>query len=63
MGRAKCESLTFRTTPEIKDLLRQAAERERRSAASMVEVLILEYARAAKLAVSLPSLKKKGART
>lgn len=44
MPRVKDEALTIRTTAEIKDLLRQAAERERRSVASMVEVLVLAYA-------------------
>ena len=48
MARAKSETLTLRTTPEIKELLRQAAEREHRSIASMVEILILQYAKAAK---------------
>lgn len=49
MTRAKNQTLTLRTTPEIKDLLRMAAEREHRSVASMVEVLVLAYARKAKL--------------
>jgi hypothetical protein len=49
MARAKSETLTLRTTPEIKELLRQAAEREHRSIASMVEILILQYAKVAKL--------------
>ena len=44
MPRAKNETLTLRTTTEIKSLLRQAAEREHRSLASMVEVLVLAYA-------------------
>jgi len=46
MSRLKDETLSIRTSSEIKQLLRLAAERERRSVASMVEVLILEYARA-----------------
>jgi hypothetical protein len=45
MARTKNEVLTIRTTTEVKALLKLAAEREHRSAASMVEVLILEYAR------------------
>ena len=45
MARHKNETLTLRTTAEIKDLLRQAADREHRSLASMVEVLVLDYAR------------------
>ena len=34
-----------RTTAEVKGLLKLAAEQERRSAASMVEVLVLDYAK------------------
>lgn len=44
MARTKNEVLTIRTTAEIKRLLKLAAEREHRSAASMVEVLIMDYA-------------------
>ena len=49
MPRRKNETLTIRTTPEIKDLLRQAAVREHRSLASMIEVLVRDYARHADL--------------
>lgn len=45
MSRQKNETLTIRTTAEIKDLLRQAADREHRSLASMIEVLVMEYVR------------------
>ncbi len=45
MARTKNEVLTIRTTAEVKALLRLAADRERRSAASMVEVLVLDYAK------------------
>ena len=51
VSRAKSETLTVRTTPEIKELLRLAATQEHRSIASMVEILILQYAKAAKLAI------------
>lgn len=44
MKRTKDETLTIRTSADIKQLLRMAAEREHRSIASMVEVLILNYA-------------------
>lgn len=44
MKHLKGETLSIRTSVEIKQLLRRAAEREHRSAASMIEVLILEYA-------------------
>jgi len=45
MSRLKAETLSIRTTNEIKQLLRLAAERERRSVTSMIEILVLEYAR------------------
>jgi Ser/Thr protein kinase RdoA (MazF antagonist) len=54
MARTKNEVLTVRTTAEVKALLKLAAERERRSAASMVEVLILDYARSHGIAVANP---------
>jgi uncharacterized protein (DUF1778 family) len=44
MKRPKDETLSIRTSTEVKQLLRMAAEKERRSIASMVEVLILNYA-------------------
>lgn len=44
MKRPKDETLSIRTSADIKLLLRLAAEREHRSIASMVEVLILAYA-------------------
>ncbi len=56
MSRQKNETLTIRTTAEIKDLLRQAADREHRSLASMIEVLVMEYAKNANLQASLASL-------
>jgi len=45
MSRFKNETLSIRTTTEIKDLLRQAAGHERRSVASMIEVLEVNYAK------------------
>ena len=47
MPRTKNEVLTICTTAEVK----LAAERERRSAAAMVEVLVLDHARSHGLAV------------
>lgn len=44
MKRLKDETLSIRTSADIKQLLRVAAEREHRSIASMIEVLILAYA-------------------
>lgn len=49
MARLKDETLPIRTSAEIKQLLRLAAEGERRSLASMVEILVLEYALARNL--------------
>ena len=49
MPRQKNETLTLRTTPDIKDLLKQAADQEHRSLASMIEVLVLDYAKRHKL--------------
>ncbi len=45
MPRLKAETLSIRTSVEIKQLLRLAAERERRSVASLIEILVLDYAR------------------
>lgn len=59
MSRQKNETLTIRTTAEIKDLLRQAADLEHRSLASMIEVLVMEYAKKAKLEPSVTSLSKR----
>ena len=44
MKRLKNETLSIRTSTDIKQLLRMAAEKEHRSIASMMEVLILSYA-------------------
>lgn len=51
MSRLKVETLSIRTSPDIKQLLRMAAERERRSVASMIEILVIEYARTHNLKV------------
>jgi uncharacterized protein (DUF1778 family) len=61
MARTKNEVLTIRTTAEVKALLKLAAERERRSAASMIEVLVLDYAEAHGLAVPESDPGRKGA--
>jgi uncharacterized protein (DUF1778 family) len=44
MSRPKDETLSIRTSADIKQLLRLAADRERRSIASMIEILVLDYA-------------------
>lgn len=64
MSRLKDETLSIRTSAEIKQLLRLAADRERRSVASMVEILVLEYARTHDLRVeSAPTSKAKSAQS
>jgi len=55
MSRLKDENLSIRTSAEIKQLLRLAADRERRSVASMVEILVLEYARSHDLRLDHPN--------
>jgi uncharacterized protein (DUF1778 family) len=45
MKRLKDETLSIRTSADIKQILRLAAEREHRSVASMVEILVLAYAK------------------
>lgn len=62
MKRPKDETLSIRTSRDIKQLLRVAAERERRSIASMIEVLILKYAQEQGLQAEVSSVEetKKG---
>ena len=43
MAAVKTESVTFRILPEIKAALREAAEREHRSLANMLEVMIRDW--------------------
>jgi hypothetical protein len=62
MSRLKDETLSIRTSTEIKQLLRLAAERERRSVASMVEILVLEYVRAHDLKFNRHAESEKGGR-
>ena len=43
MATGKTSTLTFRVAPALKEALRTAAEREHRSIANMIEVLIRDY--------------------
>lgn len=43
MATTKTATLTFRITPDLKELVSVAAEQERRSIANMVEVMIRDY--------------------
>ncbi len=44
MKQLKDETISIRTSSDIKSALKIAAEREHRSLASMIEVLVLDYA-------------------
>lgn len=62
MARHKNETLSIRTSAEVKQLLKQAAEHEHRSVASMMEVLILEYAKRNRLkATEIKEVSRRGA--
>lgn len=43
MAAEKTSTLTIRVAPGLKDALRRAAEREHRSLANMVEVMVRDY--------------------
>ena len=43
MARTKISTLNLRISPSVKEAIREAAEREHRSVANMVEVLIRRY--------------------
>jgi hypothetical protein len=43
MAPTKTATVTFRIDPEVKEALQQIAEREHRSLANMIEVMIREY--------------------
>jgi|TARA_Y100000294_G_scaffold177273_1_gene202110 hypothetical protein len=59
---AKTTTLTFRIEPELKEALRTAAEREYRSIANMVAVLIMDYCERNDIPVELdPADRRKGA--
>lgn len=42
----KTDTLSLRIEPSVKEAIRTAADRERRSVASMIEIMALEYCRA-----------------
>ncbi len=41
----KTTTVTFRMNPAVKEMLRVAADKERRSVANMIEVMVVEYAK------------------
>ena len=58
MAKNKDETITIRTTHEVKELLRLAAQKEHRSIASMLEVLILSHAEKTELSNDKPICKR-----
>ena len=52
----KTTTLTFRIEPGLKEALRTAAEREHRSIANMVEVLIRDYCEKHDIAIQKPQV-------
>lgn len=54
MATAKTTTLTFRIESELKEALRTAAEREHRSIANMVAVLIMDHCERSGIAIQGP---------
>ncbi|CAJ3067100.1 Uncharacterised protein [Burkholderia pseudomallei] len=59
MAASKSATLTFRIDPGLKEALRVAADREHRSIANMVEVLIRDYCERRGIAISPSNTKSK----
>jgi len=51
MSKNKTETLSFRVEPRIKQALRTVAEKERRSLANMVEVMVLDFCERHQIAI------------
>jgi len=58
MPAGKTSTLTFRIAPALKEALRTAAEREHRSIANMVEVMIRDYCGRNAIAIEAQSGKR-----
>jgi hypothetical protein len=54
MSMGKTSTLTFRIEPNLKEALRTAAEREHRSIANMVEVMIRDYCGRSGVTIPMP---------
>ncbi|MEL7187205.1 MAG: hypothetical protein AAFN50_12345 [Pseudomonadota bacterium] len=61
MAKTKISTLNLRIEPAVKDAVREAAEREHRSVANMVEVLIRRYCDDAGIAIPDTSGQPEGA--
>ncbi|PLY15320.1 MAG: hypothetical protein C0631_07605 [Sedimenticola sp.] len=59
MAASKTATLTFRIDPAVKDGLRAMAEKEHRSLANMIEVMIRDYCGRNGIAVPEPKAEKK----
>ncbi len=55
MAVTKTEVVSVRVPPDVKAALVAAAEHERRSVASMVEFMVLDYCRAHGIALAAPA--------
>lgn len=55
MATAKTTTLTFRIEPNLKETVRTAADREHRSIAKLIEVMIRDYC--ARTGVAIPETK------
>lgn len=51
MSKAKTEVVSVRVSPKIKELLALAAEKDMRSQANMIEVMVVAYCRSIRLDV------------
>lgn len=60
MARTKISTLNLRVNPAIKKAVRRAAEREHRSVANMVEVLIRRHCAEAGIPIGEPTLDHTG---
>lgn len=61
MARTKISTLNLRIEPAVKDAVREAAAREHRSVANMVEMLIRRHCSQAGIAISEPRESSSGA--
>ncbi len=57
MAQTKSATLTVRIQPAVKEGLRAMAEKERRSLANMLEVMIREYCERSSIAIEAPTSK------
>lgn len=63
MPRTKISTLNLRVNPAIKQAVRRAAEREHRSVANMVEVLIRRHCADAGIPITEPAADEAGSGT